>query len=99
MNNTTPIHDVYLACWPSAIEVYPDDDTARRQLARGLRRTRQRSGALLAELLEAARESNPDAYRLRVLADGVEFESQLAGELAASLAALGPVGPGAEQRG
>ncbi len=72
------------------IEVRLSPDTTRNYLLISLKRTRLRAARLLAELLRIARQPEPDLDRVRQLAEGIQFESELARETSQALADLGP---------
>jgi len=68
------------------IEVHLMPEYTRKCLSISLRRTRRRASKLLAELLEALPQPKPDIERMRHLAEGVRFESEMAREIACALA-------------
>jgi hypothetical protein len=71
---------------PHPIEVYLAPEYSRECLAICLQRTRRRAGKLLAELLKAIDQPAPEMARIRDLALGVEFETELAEEMGLALA-------------
>ena len=71
---------------PHPIEVYVAPEYSRECLAISLQRTRRRAGKLLAELLKAIDQPAPEIGRIRDLALGIQFETELAGEMALALA-------------
>lgn len=71
---------------PHPIEVFLAPEYGRELLAISLQRTRRRAGKLLAELLQTVDQPVPDTDRIRALAAGIRFESELAEEMALSLA-------------
>lgn len=70
---------------PYPIEVYLESGYARECLAISLQKTRRRAGKLLAELLQAVDQPVPEMGRIRNLAVGIRFESELAEEMALAL--------------
>ena len=69
------------------IEIRLSPDCTAAYLLGHLQRAHQRASALLAELVEATRESGPDLGHVRELAMGVRFEVALAQTLAQPLVA------------
>ena len=68
------------------VEVHLTPEYARELLAMSVRRTRKRAAKLLSELLRIAQEPEPDMERVRQLAEGIQFESNMARELARAAA-------------
>ena len=71
---------------PHPIGVYLSPEYTRECLAISLQRTRRRAGKLLAEMLQAIDQPAPKMDRIRNLAEGIRFESELADEMALALA-------------
>ena len=71
---------------PHPIEVYLAPEYVGEYLAISMERTRRRAGKLLAELLQTVDQPAPEMGRIRDLALGIQFESELAEEMALSLA-------------
>ncbi len=69
-----------------AIEVHLTPECAREYLTASLQRTRRRIVRLLDELVKATHQPVPEPARIRELSEGVQFESELAQELALALA-------------
>lgn len=72
------------------IEVHLKPDYMRKYLSMGLRRTRDRAATLLADLLKAVDESEPDIEKIRQMAEGIRFESELRREFVAALFDMEP---------
>lgn len=72
----------------SRIEVQLSPEYSRKCIGIGLRRTRKRAAKLLADLLKAIEEPDPDIERLKELAEGIRFESELGRSLLQTSAAV-----------
>lgn len=68
------------------VEVHLTPEYARKFLTISLRRTRKRAARLLAELLKIVRQPSPDMERIRQLAEGIQFESNMARQIAQAIA-------------
>jgi hypothetical protein len=77
------------------VEIRLSPDCTATYLLGNLQRAHQRASALLAELVKAAREPDPDLGHVRELAMGVRFEVQLAQTLAQPLVASQEISAGA----
>lgn len=72
------------------IEVHLTPEYTRKCLWISQRRTRKRAARLLAELLDALRQPEPDVERMRHLAEGIRYESEMGREIARALADMEP---------
>jgi hypothetical protein len=70
---------------PAEVEVRLTLEYQKQCLELGLQQTRRRAGKLLVEILKIVKEPDPDIEQIRLLAEGIEFESKLARKLTLEL--------------